>query len=231
MAAKGKCDGELLAFARERLSSAVIGDILDQMGLLRQFLPPYLHTLSTHTVIVGRAMTVMEADTAVGAEGPARSGALGKDFGVMFEALDSLREGDVYICAGSSPEYALWGGLMSRRARYLGAAGAVVDGFVRDTSEILSLEFPVICRGSFAQDQKPRGKVVDFGIPIRFGQSQVCPGDVIFGDTDGALVIPRGTESEVFRLAAEKLSGEKGVRAAIESGVSAVEAYKRFRIM
>ena len=82
----------------------------------------------------------------------------GKDFGLMFEALDSLKAGEVYIAAGASPKYALWGGLMTARAKYLKAAGAILNGYSRDTQEILSMNFPVFSYGSYAQDQKSTGK-------------------------------------------------------------------------
>ena len=120
----------------------------------------------------------------------------------MFRALDELRPGEVYICTGSSLRYALWGELMSTRARRVGAAGAVVDGFHRDTRGILDLGFPVFSRGSYAQDQRVRGRVVDFRCPIEFGNGvRVCPGDVIVGDLDGVLAIPEDRLEEIVRLA------------------------------
>src|SRR3546814_1308962 len=70
-----------------------------------------------------------------------------KPFGLMFEALDSLQRNEVYICSGASPRYALWGGLMSVRAMYQKAAGAVVNGYSRDTNEVLQLNFPTFSLG------------------------------------------------------------------------------------
>ena len=108
-------------------------------------------------VVIGRAMPVLEAD--VFAErrfedsqsamtGNPIVDVMRKPFGIMFEALDQLQPGEVYICSGSSPRYALWGGLMSTRAIAIGAAGAVVDGFSRDTNEILRLGFPTFSQGT-----------------------------------------------------------------------------------
>ena len=102
-------------------------------------------------------MTVLEADT----EGEVDAG-----FGLMFRALDDLRPGEIYVCTGASPRYALWGGLMSARAMTLGAVGAVLDGYHRDTREILDLGFPVFSSGAYAQDQRLRGQVLDFRCPI-----------------------------------------------------------------
>ena len=120
---------------------------------------------------------------------------------------------------------------MSTRAIKLGAAGAVVDGFSRDTPEILQLGFPTFSSGTYAQDQGPRGKVVDFRIAIDFGGITVAPGDVIFGDLDGVLVVPQEVVEEAFTGALEKARGEKDVRKALEAGMSTKDAFEHFGIM
>ena len=156
---------------------------------------------------------------------------MAKPFGLMFEALDSLGENEVYICTGSSPNYALWGGLMSTRALHLKAAGAVLDGYVRDSNEILELGLPVASRGCYAQDQGPRGKVMDYNVPLTIGQVRVNPGDIIFGDCDGVLCVPREHETQVVTAALEKVRGESAVRKALQDGMSTVEAFETFGIM
>lgn len=90
-----------------------------------------------------------------------------KPFGIMFGALDSLTQNEVYVASGASFRYALWGGLMSTRALHLKAEGAVLNGYVRDSWEIEKLGFSVFSRGIYAQDQGPRGKVIDYGCPSR----------------------------------------------------------------
>lgn len=120
-------------------------------------------------IVIGRAMPVLEADVFAERQEDTHLDVMRKPFGIMFEALDQLQAGEVYICSGSSPRYALWGGLMSTRAIAIGAAGAVVDGFSRDTNEILRLNFPTFSQGTYAQDQGPRGKVIDYRVPIEFG--------------------------------------------------------------
>ena len=149
----------------------------------------------------------------------------------MFEALDDLKEDEVYICTGSSNPYALWGGLMSVRAMKLKAAGAVVNGYSRDTNEISRLKFPTYSKGTYAQDQGPRGKVVDFRIPIEWGGVKINPGDIIFGDLDGVLVVPHKIEIEAFTGALEKSRGEKKVLKALRDGMSTVEAFNKYGIM
>jgi regulator of RNase E activity RraA len=222
-------DTTLFASIRARLFTAVIGDVMDAQGLTRQFLPPEIRALAPEMVAVGRAMPVLEADCCgemVGHSGRAEA------FGLMFRALDELKSGEVYICTGSSPRYALWGGLMSTRARALGAAGAVLDGYHRDTREILSLGFPVFSAGSYAQDQRLRGRVVDFRCAIEFSNgAQVRPGDVIVGDLDGVLVIPEAHVDDIVRLAFAKVDGEENVRRMIEAGERTQAIFDKTGIM
>lgn len=103
----------------------------------------------------------------------------------MLEALDDLRPNEVYVATGGSFRYAMWGELMSTRAQHLRAAGAVLNGFVRDAAGIEALDFPTFCRELYAQDQGPRGKVIDFRTPIEIEGVRIAPGDLIFGDRRG----------------------------------------------
>ncbi|MEM9631236.1 MAG: RraA family protein, partial [Pseudomonadota bacterium] len=180
------------------------------------------------TQLVGRAVPVLEADYPSGdGKGPLSD----KPFGVMFEALDSLQEGEVYLASGASLNYALWGGLMSTRAMHLNAAGAILDGFIRDTAEIRRLGFNVFSQGSFAQDQGVRGKVLDYRVPIQVGDTLVSEGDLIFADDEGVLVIPRAVEAEAVERALEKVATENQVAVAIKNGMSTVEAFDKFGVM
>jgi regulator of RNase E activity RraA len=226
-----KSDEELFQLARRELFTAVVGDVMDKLGLQRQFLVPQIQPLRQDMVVIGRAMPVLEAD--VFAENIANSAnpLMRKSFGLMLEALDDLKPGEVYICTGSSPRYALWGELMSTRAIKLGAGGAVVDGYSRDTRGILALDFPVFSYGRYAQDQGPRGKVIDYRVPIEINAVRIEPGDIVFGDLDGVCIIPKRAENDVFNAALEKARGEKRVAKAIAEGMSAVEAFAKFGIM
>ncbi len=226
-----KNDQELFDLARRELYTAVVGDVMDTMGLQKQFLPPEIRPLQAGMVLIGRAMTVLEADVfALQAEN-SHNPLMAKPFGLMLEALDDLKPGEIYICSGASPTYALWGELMSVRAMKLGAGGAVLDGYSRDTHGILALNFPTFSYGAYAQDQGPRGKVIDYRVPLEIGAVRVQPGDIVFGDLDGVCVVPREAEQEVFARAVEKARGEKLVRQAIEAGMGAAEAFSKYGIM
>jgi len=224
-------DMELFKIARQELFTAVLGDIMDVMGHTHQFLPPQIKPLRQDMVVVGRAMPVLEADDAGGEGEQRRTPALRQAFGLMFAALDDLKPQEVYICTGSSPEYALWGELMSTAAMQRGAVGAVVNGFHHDTRGILAINFPTFSCGSYAQDQRARGKVVDFRCSITMGAVRIEPGDLIFGDLDGVCVIPRAIEQDVIAQALEKVRGEKTVLKALQEGMMVQDAWARFGIM
>ncbi|MBX7207708.1 MAG: RraA family protein [Verrucomicrobiaceae bacterium] len=224
-------DDELFALARRELFTAVVGDIMDQLGFQRQFLPPKIQPLRDDMVVIGRAMPVLEADMVADGEPSGKNPVMAQPFGLMLHALDDLKRNEVYLCAGASPEYALWGELMSLRAQKLGAVGAVMDGWSRDTRGILEMGFPCFSHGRYAQDQAPRGKVIDFRCSLQIGNVRAEPGDIIFGDLDGVCVVPRKAEREVFAKALEKARGEKLVRQALEKGMSARDAFRKFKIM
>jgi 4-hydroxy-4-methyl-2-oxoglutarate aldolase len=208
----------------------VVGDVLDAMGLRRQFLPAGLAPIKAGQKIAGRAMTVLEADVyddRAAGQGPLSAAA----FGLLFRALDDLKAGEVYIANAPSLRYALWGGLMTTRALHLQAVGAVLDGYVRDADEIEQLGLPVFCRGLYAQDQGPRGKVVDFRCPLEIGGVRIMPGDLVFGDREGVLIIPRAAEAEAVRRALDKVATESQVAHAIRNGMSTEAAFATYGVM
>ena len=155
----------------------------------------------------------------------------GMPFGLLFRALDDLQPGEIYVSAGGSNDYATWGELMTVRARHLGARGAVLDGYSRDTDGVLEQNFPTFSRGGYAKDSGARSRVLDFRIAVEIGAVTVQPGELIMGDRDGVLVIPRDIEEEVIRLSLEKARTENLVRVAIEGGMSAEEAFNKYGVM
>ncbi len=224
-----KTDEEMFEVCRRELFTAVVGDVMDTLGLTHQFLPPQIKPLRDDMVVLGRAMPVLEADC-VG--GIIASEDKPRPFGLLFRALDDLKSGEVYVAAGGTPRFALWGELLSNRARALGAVGAVVNGYLRDSRAILQLGFPAFSWGTYAQDQGARGRVIDFRCSLEFPDGvTVNPGDIIFGDVDGVVVIPRQHERDIVAKALEKAKGENQVRKAIEGGMSAQDAWETFGIM
>jgi regulator of RNase E activity RraA len=218
-------DHDLFATIRDRLFTAVIGDVMDLAGMRQQCLPPEIRPIGPDMVLVGRAMPVQVADVQ-----PDDAGA--DHFGLMFKALDDLKPGEIYLTTGGSLTFALWGGLMSARAARLGSPGAVFDGYHRDTREILDRGFPVFSRGAYAQDQRGRGRVVDFRAPITFPNgTRAEPGDILVGDIDGVLLIPSAQAEDIVQAALAKVDGEDGVRRMIEAGEPTQEIFAKTGIM
>lgn len=212
---------ELFSLMKEKLYTPVVGDILDVMGYTHQFLPPNIRPLREEMKLAGKACTILEQDVF----GPQK-----KPFGLMTEALDQLQENEIYLATGAHNS-ALWGELLTATAKTRGAVGAVLNGYHRDTPQVLSQNFPVFSTGCWAQDSSIRTNVVDFRCPIEIGQVTIHDGDLVFGDVDGVLIIPKEVYPEVIERALEKASGEKLVRKAIEGGMSATEAFARFGIL
>lgn len=211
-----KNDDELFELMRRHLFSSIVGDVLDLVGRHHQFLPAQCRPLSSGMVVIGRAMTVLEADVFELSDPP---------FGKMLEALDSLKQHDVYVAAGCAPRYALWGELMSTAAKVRGAAGAVLAGYARDVQGIRELGFPTFCYGSYGQDQRGRGKVIDYRVPLEIEGVRVNPGDILLGDVDGVVVLPQEIEEEVISRALEQAMKEKTARTMLLNGARAQDVF------
>lgn len=233
--ASWKNNEELFALIREKLYTPVVGDILDQMGYTHQFLPAAIRPLTAlvppnlvgtfendkRNKLVGWACTILENDIYAPAKKP---------FGYLTESLDQLRPGEVYVATGAHNS-ALWGELLTATSRTKGAVGAVLDGCTRDTPQVLEQNFPVFCTGCWAQDSSVRTYVCDYRCTIEIGQVTIHDGDLIFGDVDGVLVVPKEIVEPVMEKALEKAAGEKLVRQAIEGGMSATDAFAKFGIL
>lgn len=228
--ASWKNDEELFALIEQELFVAVIGDILDGLDFRHQFLPAEIRPIRHDMQVLGRAMTVLTVDYP-GGKLDGQTEWSGMPYGLLFRALDDLKKNEVYVCAGGSPEYAMWGELMTTRAQHLGARGAVLDGYSRDTDGVLALDFPTFSHGGYAPDSGPRSRVLDYRIPVEIGQVSVSSGDLIFGDRDGVLVIPQEAEEEAVSRALEKARTENLVRVAIENGMSAEEAFDTYGVL
>lgn len=236
MAKQWNTDEEMFALMKEKLYTPVVGDILDQMGYSHQFLPAEIRPLESmipadayidrsepdnRLKLAGYACTVLENDVF---EAPK------KPFGLLTEALDQLQPNEIYVATGAHNS-ALWGELLTATAKTRGAVGAVLDGYSRDTPQVLSQNFPVFCRATWAQDSSIRTYVFEYRCPIEIGQVTIHDGDLVFGDIDGVLIIPKEVKDEVIEKALEKAAGEKLVRKAIEGGMAATAAFEKFGIL
>lgn len=217
-----KNDRQLFELISATLYTPVVGDVLDTIGCWHQFLPPQIQPLHLGMKIVGRAMPVQIADT---------WGPQGHPFGRLTEALDQIKSAEVYIATGGRLNCAAWGEILTATARTRGGAGAIVDGYHRDTPRVLEQNWPVFSRGRFAQDARVRSSVVDFRCPIEIGGVSIQPADLVFGDLDGVVIIPKTVEVEVVSRSLEKARAEKRVRKEIEAGVSSTEVFEKYGIL
>ena len=213
----------LLDLVRDRLYSGVLSDVLDGLGLRDQAMAARLRPVWTDAVVVGRAHTVLTVDVFETGPDPYRR---------EIEAVDSLKPDDVLVAAtGPSTRTGLWGELLSTAALRRGARGAVIDGYVRDVRRITEMRFPVFSTGMIPVDSGGRSVVVDHGIPVECGGVLVREGDLVFGDIDGLVVVPRDAEREAIRRALAKMEGEDRTRAALEKGMSLAEVYARYGLL
>lgn len=215
-------DTELFALCTRELYTPVVGDVLDGLGFTRQFLPQPIQPLREDLKLAGRAMPVLMIDV---------FGVQKKPFGRLTEALDQLAPGEIYLAGGGAMRCAYWGEILTATARKRGALGAVINGFHRDTPRVLEQNWPVFSRGRFAQDSAVRTQVVDYRCPMEIGQVAVQPGELVFGDLDGVVVVPKQAEAEVIERALAKARGEKLVRQDIEAGLSSTAAFKKYGIL
>lgn len=215
-------DDRLFDLMRSRLYTPVVGDVLDTLGFEHQFLPADIQPMLPTMKLAGRAMTVLMIDV---------FGAQEKPFGLLTECLDQLQPHEIYLAAGGTRRCAYWGELLTATARTRGATGAVLDGYHRDTPQVLEQDWPVFSAGGYAQDSSVRTQVKDFRNRIEIGQVTIADGDLVFGDQDGVVIIPQLVADEVIDKSLHKAAAEKVVRRAIEAGMTATAAFEKFGIL
>ena len=210
---------------RRTMFTALLSDCLDAVGLRRQAMPSRIRPLDEARVLVGRARTAAFIETYHIEAGV-------NPYQLEMDLIDSLAPDEVPVFACSNPSrVAPWGELLSTAAQVRGAAGAVMDGCVRDTRAIRTMGFPVFHGGIAPLDTKGRARVMAIDIPIECAGVPVEPGDLVFGDADGLVVVPKAAEDEVLRLAAEKLAGERDTLAELRQGKSLREVFDRYGIL
>jgi regulator of RNase E activity RraA len=148
------------------------------------------------------------------------------------EAVDSILPGEVVVVSTSySGQNAPWGELLSTAARARGARGAVVDGLVRDVKKIEELGFPVYAAGVKPVDSRGRGLVIDYNVPVECGGIIANPGDLLFADYDGVVVIPAAAVDEVVSMATDKVSRENHSRQELANGAYLRDVYDKYGVL
>jgi len=146
--------------------------------------------------------------------------------------VDSLLPGEVAVVGTQkSLRNAPWGELLSTAARGRGARGAIIDGLVRDVQKIEELGFPVFATGIKPVDSLGRGVVTAYNVPVECGEVLVNPGDFVFADFDGVVVIPQTAVNEVIHLASEKVRRENSSRSELMQGAYLRDVYKKYGVL
>ena len=208
------------------LNAAVLSDVLDSLGLMRQAMKPFMRPLDDELQLIGRART--------GLYMPVYEHRAGDNpYEVEIALVDDLKPNDVVVlaCNGPIERIAPWGELLSTASMARGASGCVTDGLVRDVKQIRAMRFPMFHGGIGPLDTKGRARMVERDVPVDCAGVAVQPGDIVFGDCDGVVVIPRRHESEVLARALEKVSGENQSRDALRRGELLGDVFKRLGIL
>ncbi len=209
----------------QQLFAAVLSDALDSVRLRSQAMTSRIRPLDETLKLCGRARTGVFMEVAHVAEGV-------NPYELEIAIVDDLKPGDVavFACGGSS-RIAPWGGLLSTATHARGAAGCVTDGFVRDILEIRALGLPVFHGGVAPLDSKGRGQIQAIDVPVTCDGVLVCPGDLVFGDADGVVVIPQAAEADVLKVAFDKINGEHHTMSELRAGALLRDVYERYGIL
>jgi regulator of RNase E activity RraA len=218
-------DDAVIETARTKLYAAVLSDVLDQLGYRHQVLPPQIRPLDENLVLVGRARTGLYRDVYHLPPGH-------NPYALEIALIDDLKPGDVPVLGcGSSGRIAPWGELLTTACRARGANGCLTDGLVRDVKAVRALQFPVFHGGIGPLDSKGRGEVAAIDVPIECAGVTVNPGDLVFGDADGVLVIPQPIVKPTLKLALDKVEGEDRTREELQQGALLAEVFKKYGVL
>jgi len=212
--------------ALRALNAAVLSDTLDGLNLMQQAMKPFMRPLDDTLQLIGRARTGLYMPVYEHRDGE-------NPYEVEIALVDDLKPHDVVVlaCDGPSDRIAPWGELLSTASMARGAVGCVTDGLVRDVRQIREMRFAVFCGGIGPLDTKGRARMVERDVPVQCAGVTVRPGDLVFGDIDGVVVIPHEHEAVVVERALRKVAGENQSRDALQHGEKLASVFKRLGIL
>lgn len=208
-----------LASRFQQLYTGVVADVLDGLGYRNQVLPHRIAPTSSGLTIAGPAFT---------GRGEPTNDKTDDDSSQRLEMLESVPAGSVSVWdCGGHQQAAHWGEIMSRAVAERGCVGAVVDGGLRDSDFVSDLGFPVFCAFRSPASSVGRWNIVEWNQEITVGRTRVRPGDWVFGDVDGVVVIPAELVEDVVAEAEERAAVETEMRAELAAGALPSEVYAR----
>jgi regulator of RNase E activity RraA len=197
-----------------KLDTATISDALDRLGIAGQCrrIQPRDHRFR----LAGRAVTILYGPT-------------GSPPGTVGDYIDDVAPGSVIaLDNGGREDATVWGDILTEIAHRRGIAGTVIDGVCRDVALSIELGYPIFSRGHWMRTGKDRVQVEATNVPVNIGEARVTPGDLLRGDADGVVAIPRAHEDRVLAAAEEIAAAEDAIRQAVREGASLREARQRF---
>ena len=202
---------------KERLYSGVISDVLDQMGYRNQTIPNDIMPLTDDTVLFGPAFTSIGTQVYSMPEHPLIA---------QCKVVDQLKEGEIYVLV-TRGEYccAVFGELFATAVQQRGGAGVLLDAYARDLKVLKQMNFPLFYKGRDPRTSKGRCEINECQIPVKMGDVTIHPGDYIFGDLDGTVIIPKDLVEEVLDRAFETARKEDTVRDGLQSGATLEKVY------
>jgi len=208
------------------LYTAVLSDVMDEMGYMNQALRPFVRPLDETASFFGRARTGLYANAYSVLEGE-------NPYELEIRLLDDLEPGDVPViaCHGPTDRMAPWGELLTTAAIARGAVGCVTDGLVRDVRHIRAMKFPVFHGGIGPLDSKGRCRMIEMDRPIECAGVRVCAGDTVVGDVDGVVIVPQAIADDVFSRSIDKVSRENRTRDELRAGRLLSEVYEKYGVL
>ncbi len=193
----------------EKLYTGAVNDVMREFCLLNQALPNRIQPLREYRTIAGIAFTVKSAPNAM----------ISGEMEFRTQMLDTMHEDAFVIWDTSQDEQAtLWGGVMTATAKGKKVKAACIDGGIRDTHQILEADFPVFYKYRTSNGSLGRCLITHYQVTLAIGGVTIKPGDVILGDIDGVLVVPRDIAYKVLLRAEEILNNEKVIFGWVKEG-------------
>jgi 4-hydroxy-4-methyl-2-oxoglutarate aldolase len=207
-----------------RLYTGVVSDALDELGFWQNSMRPDIRPLAPGSFAVGRAFTILchELYHIPNEDDPHK---------IEFEAIESAQRGDIIVAQCFSTLGAFWGELLTTRSQVMGLAGAVVDGYTRDTTAIISYGFPTFVRGIDPYNSIKRIDVAATGVPIVCGGVEVKTGDLVIADNDGVTVVPIELAEKALTIAERRRKSEDDVRDDLRKGATLGEVWRKYRVI
>jgi len=201
------------------LTSALLSDIMDDMGIVG-VLSSKFHLNLPNSKIFGRAKT-LQIDICPDDE----------DYNKIYDGLnlyDHVVSNDIIVVANKIPDFAFFGELNANLSLRSGASGAIIDGVTRDTRETIDMGFPVFSKGNYCKDTRKRGIVTSKNKTVIIDGISIHKDDMIFGDKDGIIVIPRKYEKEIIDNALERMKSEKMILIDVAKGIKTAELTEKY---